>query len=53
MHAGCVNSGPDGDFAAEEKEMMLEIGAGLGLRPAHIKGLMSEFVNQIKAIAGT
>jgi len=32
----------DGDFAKEEREMILEIGAGLGLRPAYIKGLLSE-----------
>jgi len=36
----------DGDFADEEREMILEIGAGLGLRPAYIKGLMSELVEQ-------
>jgi len=32
----------DGDFAKEEKDMILEIGAGLGLRPAYIKGILSE-----------
>lgn len=32
----------DGDFAKEEQEMILEIGAGLGLRPAYIKGILSE-----------
>lgn len=36
----------DGDFAKEEQEMILEIGAGLGLRPAHVKGLISEFVQR-------
>lgn len=36
----------DGDFPKEEQEMMLEIGAGLGLRPAHVRGLISEFVEQ-------
>ena len=43
----------DGDFANEEKEMMLEIGAGLGLRPAHIRGLVSEFIDQLDKIPGT
>ena len=43
----------DGDFADEEKEMMLEVGAGLGLRPAHIRGLMSEFIDQLDKIPGT
>ena len=36
----------DGDFAQEEKEMILEIGAGLGLRPAYIKGILSELVEK-------
>ena len=35
----------DGDFAKEEQEMILEIGAGLGLRPAHIKGILSEMMS--------
>lgn len=34
----------DGDFAAEERDMILEIGAGLGLRPAYIKGILSELM---------
>lgn len=34
----------DGDFAKEEKDMILEIGAGLGLRPAYIKGILSEIM---------
>lgn len=36
----------DGDFADEEREMILEIGAGLGLRPAYINGLMAELVER-------
>lgn len=32
----------DGDFAREEQDLLLEIGAGLGLRPAHVKGLLAE-----------
>lgn len=36
----------DGDFAQEEQEMLLEIGAGLGLRPAHVRGLLAEFLEQ-------
>jgi len=36
----------DGDFADEEKEMILEIGAGLGLRPAYINGLMAELIER-------
>lgn len=36
----------DGDFADEEKEMILEVGTGLGLRPAHIKGLLGELVEK-------
>lgn len=36
----------DGDFAKEEQEMLLEIGAGLGLRPAHVRGLVSEFIEE-------
>ena len=34
----------DGDFAREEQEMLMEIGAGLGLRPAHVRGLVAEFI---------
>lgn len=39
----------DGDFAQEEKEMILEIGVGLGLRPAHIKGILSELTEKLNA----
>lgn len=39
----------DGDFAREEQEMILEIGAGLGLRPAYIKGILSELVERQNA----
>lgn len=38
----------DGDFAKEEQEMLLEIGAGLGLRPAHIRGLIAEMMQSQK-----
>lgn len=34
----------DGDFAKEENEMLLEIGAGLGLRPAYVHGLLQGFL---------
>lgn len=34
----------DGDFAREEADMIMEIGAGLGLRPAYIKGILSELI---------
>ncbi|MGH1420176.1 MAG: TerB family tellurite resistance protein [Hyphomonas sp.] len=34
----------DGDFAKEEHSMLLEIGAGLGLRPAYVRGLLQEFL---------
>lgn len=34
----------DGDFAKEEREMLLEVGAGLGLRPAHMRGLIQGFL---------
>lgn len=34
----------DGDFAREEQDMIMEIGAGLGLRPAYIKGILSELM---------
>ena len=36
----------DGDFAKEEADMIMEIGAGLGLRPAYIKGILSELVEK-------
>jgi len=36
----------DGDFAKEEQEMILEIGAGLGLRPAYIRGILSELMEK-------
>lgn len=39
----------DGDFPDEEKELLLEIGAGLGLRPAHIRGLLAEYIDQMNA----
>jgi len=32
----------DGDYAKEEEEMILEIGAGLGLRPAYVSGILAE-----------
>jgi tellurite resistance protein len=41
----------DGDFAKEEREMLLEIGAGLGLRPAHVKGLVAELVEKAENAA--
>ena len=34
----------DGDYAKEEEEMILEIGAGLGLRPAYVSGILSEVI---------
>ncbi|MCA8902420.1 MAG: TerB family tellurite resistance protein [Hyphomonas sp.] len=36
----------DGDFAREEEDTLLEIGAGLGLRPAHVRGLIRDLVEQ-------
>lgn len=36
----------DGVFAKEEQEMILEVGAGLGLRPAHVRGLLMELQEQ-------
>lgn len=36
----------DGDFAREEVEMFMEIGAGLGMRPAHVKGVLGELIEQ-------
>ena len=32
----------DGVYAKEEHEMILEIGAGLGLRPAYVSGILEE-----------
>jgi len=40
----------DGDFAKEEMEMLMEIGAGLGLRPAHVKGILSEMNTSANAL---
>jgi tellurite resistance protein len=42
----------DGDFAQEEKEMLLEIGAGLGLRPAHIKGILADMATSETTLQG-
>lgn len=39
----------DGDFANEERELLMEIGAGLGLRPAHVKGVIQELVESAAA----
>ena len=39
----------DGDFDRSEHEMMLEIGAGLGLRPAHVKGVIAQLVENAAA----
>ncbi|KCZ52951.1 TerB family tellurite resistance protein [Hyphomonas pacifica] len=36
----------DGDFAREEEDTLLEIGAGLGLRPAHVRGLVRDLLEQ-------
>lgn len=42
----------DGDFALEEEETLLEIGAGLGLRPAHVCGLIRDLVEQARQSSG-
>ncbi|MEZ5946989.1 MAG: TerB family tellurite resistance protein [Hyphomonas sp.] len=42
----------DGNFAREEEEAMLEIGAGLGLRPAHVRGMVRDLVEQATHTAG-
>lgn len=36
----------DGVFSREEEDTILEIGAGLGLRPAHVRGLVRDLVEQ-------
>lgn len=36
----------DGNFAREEEDTLLEIGAGLGLRPAHVRGLVRDLLEQ-------
>ena len=36
----------DGVFSREEEDMILEIGAGLGLRPAHVRGLVRDLIEQ-------
>ena len=43
----------DGDFDRSEHEMMLEIGAGLGLRPAHVKGVIAQLIENAAATANT
>jgi tellurite resistance protein len=42
----------DGDVAREEIEMLMEIGAGLGLRPAYIKGILSEMSEPSPVLQG-
>ena len=42
----------DGDIAREEIDMIMEIGAGLGLRPAYIKGILSEMAPPEPAMQG-
>ena len=44
MGAVYLIAAADGDFADDEKQMLLEIGAGLGLRPAHISGLINGMI---------
>lgn len=43
----------DGDFDRSEHDLMLEIGAGLGLRPAHVKGVVTELLDNIAANANS
>lgn len=42
----------DGEFAREEEETLLEIGAGLGLRPAHVRGLLGELMEDARRAPG-
>jgi len=41
----------DGNFAREEEDTLLEIGAGLGLRPAHVRGLVRDLLEQAQRSA--
>lgn len=38
----------DGEFAQDEYDLFMEIGAGLGLRPAHVKGVFGELVEEAR-----
>lgn len=42
----------DGELAKEERDMLLKIGAGLGLRPVHVRGLFQDFLDKAAQARG-
>ena len=52
VHAVFHIAAADGHFAREEEDTILEIGAGLGLRPAHVRGLVRDFLEEERQTRG-